>query len=293
MKSAFAKRESRSGYLFTGPAALLMLGLVIYPMIYGIFISTQKTNLIDSWEYVGFKFYRQLLTDPAFISTLTIAGSFAFCVVVGNLCVGLFLAVIVNQKIPLANVFKVILMLPWLFPEVVVALIWKWLFHPLFGLFAHVLITLNIVDTEPDVLGGEKSAFVGVVFVCIWKGYPIVMLMMLAGMKSIPQERYEAASIDGASKWQQFTNVTLPALSPILLVAAILETAWWFKHFTIVWLMTAGGPVGKTRIISIDIYNQAFGDFNFGKAAAESVIVLIILLLVSFIYFRVLRDETE
>ena len=119
------------------------------------------------------------------------------------------------------------------------------------------------------------------------------MLMMLAGMKSIPQERYEAASIDGASKWQQFTNVTLPALSPILLVAAILETAWWFKHFTIVWLMTAGGPVGKTRIISIDIYNQAFGDFNFGKAAAESVIVLIILLLVSFIYFRVLRDETE
>ena len=167
------------------------------------------------------------------------------------------------------------------------------MFSKLFGLFAHVLITLNIVDTEPDVLGGEKSAFVGVVFVCIWKGYPIVMLMMLAGMKSIPQERYEAASIDGASKWQQFTNVTLPALSPILLVAAILETAWWFKHFTIVWLMTAGGPVGKTRIISIDIYNQAFGDFNFGKAAAESVIVLIILLLVSFIYFRVLRDETE
>jgi len=293
MKSAFAKRESRSGYFFTGPAALLMLGLVVYPLLYGFFISTQKTNLIDSWEFVGTKYYRQLLTDPAFFATLKTTGLFAFCVVLGNLCVGLLLAVIVNQKIPLANFFKVILMLPWLFPEVVVALIWKWLFNPLFGLLAHVLMITNVTKVEYDLLGKESTAFAGVVFVCVWKGYPIVMLMMLAGMKSIPQERYEAASIDGANKWQQFTNVTFPALTPIILVSAILETAWWFKHFTVIWLMTAGGPSGKTKVVSIDIYMQAFTDFNFGKAAAESVIVLIILMSVSFIYYKVLRDETE
>ncbi len=293
MKSAFAKRESRSGYIFAGPAAIFMFALVVYPMAYGIFISTQKTNLIDTWEYVGGKYYLQLISDSEFLSTLSTTGFFAACVVIGNMAVGLLLAVIVNQKIPLANFFKVILMLPWLFPEVVVALIWKWIFSPLFGLLNHFLFTFNLIEKELDILGSDRYAFAGVVFVCIWKGYPIVMLMMMAGMKNLPQERYEAASIDGASKLQQFRYVTLPGLRPIILVAMILETAWWFKHFTIIWLMTGGGPAGKTEVVSIDVYLQAFTNFNFGKAAAESVIILVILMLASFIYARVLRDETE
>jgi ABC-type sugar transport system permease subunit len=293
MKSAFAKRESRSGYIFAGPAAIFMFALVVYPMAYGIFISTQKTNLIDTWEYVGGKYYLQLISDSEFLSTLSTTGFFAACVVIGNMAVGLLLAVIVNQKIPLANFFKVILMLPWLFPEVVVALIWKWIFSPLFGLLNHFLFTFNLIEKELDILGSDSYAFAGVVFVCIWKGYPIVMLMMMAGMKNLPQERYEAASIDGASKLQQFRYVTLPGLRPIILVAMILETAWWFKHFTIIWLMTGGGPAGKTEVVSIDVYLQAFTNFNFGKAAAESVIILVILMLASFIYARVLRDETE
>ncbi len=292
-KSAFAKRESRSGMIFTIPAALIMLGLVVYPMLYGFFISTQKSNLIDKWEFVGAKYYIQLLTDADFYGTLKTTAIFAGCVVIGNLFVGLLLAVLVNQKIPLMNIFKVILMLPWLFPEVVVALIWKWLFSPLFGMFNYVLFSLDLIDAEVDVLGQPGSAFAGVVFVCIWKGYPIVMLMMMAGMKNIPHERYEAAAIDGANKWQQFLNVTLPGLMPVLLVASILETAWWFKHFTIVWLMTGGGPAGATELISVDIYLQAFTNFNFGRAAAESVIILFLLMVVSFIYSRVLRDESQ
>ncbi len=292
-KSAFAKRESRSGMIFTIPAALVMLGLVVYPMLYGFFISTQKSNLIDKWEFVGAKYYIQLLTDAEFFGTLKTTAIFAGCVVIGNLFVGLLLAVLVNQKIPLMNIFKVILMLPWLFPEVVVALIWKWLFSPLFGMFNYVLFSLDLIDAEVDVLGQPGTAFAGVVFVCIWKGYPIVMLMMMAGMKNIPHERYEAAAIDGANKWQQFLNVTLPGLMPVLLVASILETAWWFKHFTIVWLMTGGGPAGATELISVDIYLQAFTNFNFGRAAAESVIILFLLMVVSFIYSRVLRDESQ
>ena len=293
MRSAFAKRESRSGYIFAGPAALFMFALVVYPMVYGIFISTQRTNLIDDWEFVGAKYYLQLISDSEFFSTLGTTGLFAALVVAGNMTVGLLLAVIVNQKIPLANFFKVILMLPWLFPETVVGLIWKWIFSPLFGLLNHALMSFNLIQTETDILGRENTAFAGVVFVCIWKGYPIVMLMMMAGMKNIPQERYEAASIDGANKWQQFRHITLPGLRPIILVAVILETAWWFKHFTIIWLMTGGGPAGKTEVVSIEIYLQAFTNFNFGRAAAESVIILIILMIASFIYSRVLRDESE
>ena len=293
MKSAFAKRESRSGMIFAGPAALFMFALVIYPMAYGMFISTQKTNLIDEWEFVGAKYYLQLISDSEFYQTLSTTTAFAACVVIGNMVLGLLLAVIVNQKIPLVNFFKVILMLPWLFPEVVVGLIWKWIFSPLFGLLNHFLFTFNLIETETDVLGKETTAFIGVVFVCIWKGYPIVMMMMMAGMKNIPQERYEAAAIDGANQWQQFRHITLPGLKPIILVAIILETAWWFKHFTIIWLMTAGGPAGRTEVVSLEIYLQAFTNFNFGRAAAESVIILAILMIVSLFYARALRDESE
>ena len=293
MKSAFAKRESRSGMIFAGPAALFMFALVIYPMAYGMFISTQKTNLIDEWEFVGAKYYLQLISDSEFYQTLSTTTAFAACVVIGNMVLGLLLAVIVNQKIPLVNFFKVILMLPWLFPEVVVGLIWKWIFSPLFGLLNHFIFTFNLIETETDVLGKETTAFIGVVFVCIWKGYPIVMLMMMAGMKNIPQERYEAAAIDGANQWQQFRHITLPGLKPIILVAIILETAWWFKHFTIIWLMTAGGPAGRTEVVSLEIYLQAFTNFNFGRAAAESVIILAILMIVSLFYARALRDESE
>jgi len=117
--------------------------------------------------------------------------------------------------------------------------------------------------------------------------------MMMAGMKNIPQERYEAAAIDGANKWQQFRHITLPGLKPIILVAIILETAWWFKHFTIIWLMTGGGPAGRTETVSLEIYLQAFTNFNFGRAAAESVIILLILMIASLIYARVLRDDSE
>jgi ABC-type sugar transport system permease subunit len=293
MASAFKKRESRSGYFFTLPALLVVFSLIIYPLGYAIFISTQRTNLISEWEFVGARYYAQLLTDPEFLNSLKISLVFAFFVVVGNFVVGLLLAVILNQKIKFATFFKIILMLPWLLPEVVVALIWKWLFNPTYGLINYILNTIGLIDSDVSWFDSSTSALAGVIFVATWKGYPIVMIMMLAGMKNIPQERYEAAAVDGASRLQQFRHITLPGLRPIFLVTLILETAWWFKHFTIIWLMTSGGPAGATQVVSIDIYQQAFANFNFGLAAAESVIILSILLTASYIYSRAIRDDND
>jgi ABC-type sugar transport system permease subunit len=293
MASAFKKRESRSGYFFTLPALLVVFSLIIYPLGYAIFISTQRTNLISEWEFVGARYYAQLLTDPEFLNSLKISLVFAFFVVVGNFVVGLLLAVILNQNIKFATFFKIILMLPWLLPEVVVALIWKWLFNPTYGLINYILNSIGIIDSDVSWFDSSASALAGVIFVATWKGYPIVMIMMLAGMKNIPQERYEAAAVDGASRLQQFRHVTLPGLRPIFLVTLILETAWWFKHFTIIWLMTSGGPAGATKVVSIDIYQQAFANFNFGLAAAESVIILSILLAASYIYSRAIRDDND
>jgi len=293
MKSAFKKRESRSGYFFTLPTLIIVFSLIIYPLGYALFISTQKTNLVNEWEFVGARYYAELLTDADFISSLKISFTFAFFVVAGNFIVGLLLAVILNQKLKFATVFKIILMLPWLLPEVVVALIWKWLFNPTYGLINYILNTVGLIDSDVSWFDSSTSALAGVIFVAVWKGYPIVMIMMLAGMKNIPAERYEAAAIDGATRIQRFRHITLPGLRPIFLVTCILETAWWFKHFTVIWLMTSGGPAGATKVVSIDIYQQAFGNFNFGKAAAESVIILSILLAASYFYSRAIRDDNE
>lgn len=248
---------------------------------------------MDEWKFVGLNYYGRILTDPDFIRSLRISFTFAACVVLGNLIVGLFLAVILNQSLRFGTFFKIVLMLPWLFPEVVVALIWKWLFNPTYGLINYILNSLGLIHEDVSWFDSGTTAMMGVIFVAIWKGYPLVMLMMMAGMKNIPSERYEAAAIDGANKWEQFRFVTLPSLTPIILVACILETAWWFKHFTIIWLLTSGGPSGATNVVSIDIYQQAFGSFAFGRAAAEAVVVLLILSVASFIYSKVLRDETE
>lgn len=293
MATAFKKRESRSGYFFTLPALLVVFSLIIYPLAYAIFISTQRTNLISEWEFVGVRYYAELLTDAEFLNSLKISLVFAFFVVVGNFVVGLLLAVILNQQIKFVTFFKIILMLPWLLPEVVVALIWKWLFNPTYGLINYILNSIGVIDSDVSWFDSSTSALAGVIFVATWKGYPIVMIMMLAGMKNIPQERYEAAAVDGASRLQQFRHITLPGLRPIFLVTLILETAWWFKHFTIIWLMTSGGPAGATKVVSIDIYQQAFANFNFGLAAAESVIILSILLAASYIYSRAIRDDND
>jgi multiple sugar transport system permease protein len=293
MKSAFAKRESRSGYLFAMPAGLLVISLVIYPLTYGIFISFFKTDLIANWKFVGLRYYHQILSNSDFFASLRISATFAFLVVLGNLSIGLLLAVILNQKIRFATAFKVILMLPWLLPEVVAALIWKWLFNPTYGLINYILQSLNIIHSNVAWLDTGRSAFAGVVFVAIWKGFPMVMILMTAGLKNIPAERYEAASIDGANRWQQFRYISLPGLMPILLITCILETAWWFKHFTIIYLLTAGGPNGATTVASIDIYNNAFRDFDWGRASAEAVVILLLLSGVSFVYSKALRDESQ
>ena len=293
MKTAFKKREARSGYIFALPAGLLVISLVIYPLTYGIFISFFKTNLIDSWEFVGLRYYKQILTNHDFLQSIKVSATFAFFVVVGNLIVGLLLAVILNQKIRFATAFKVILMLPWLLPEVVAALIWKWLLNPTYGLVNYLLQTAGLIKRDVSWFDSGRSAFTLCVFVAIWKGFPIVMIMMSAGLKNIPSERYEAAAIDGANKWQQFRYISIPGLMPIILVMAILETAWWFKHFTIIWLLASGGPAGATTVVSIDIYTQAFQNFAFGRASAEAVVILVLLLAVSGLYSKVLRDESE
>jgi multiple sugar transport system permease protein len=293
VKKSYAYSSSWSGYWFILPALLTMLVLIAYPLLYGVYISGFNTNLLNKWDFVGLKYYIQILSDTEFLNKIWITLKYAALVVAGNFVVGMSLALLLNREIKFRLLFRAILILPWLFPDVVVALLWKWLYNPLYGLFNYLLQSMHLIKTPIEWLDSQHFALFGVAIASVWKGYPLVMIMLLAGLQSISKDLYEAAEIDGCNKWQLFRHITIPGLMPVTLVVLILETVWWFKHFTIVWLLTAGGPINVTSVVSIDIYRTAFQSFQFGRASAMAVIVFVICLLMSYVYRRLLETNDQ
>ena len=278
-------------YFFIGPALLALVALVVYPLLYGVYISFFKTNLANKWDFVGLKNYISVFSDGVFVKQLGVTLKFTAIVVLAHFIIGIFLAMLLNQSRPGITFFRTILVLPWLMPEVVIALIFKWIMNPLYGLLNYGMQLLGLSEGGVSWLGDTKYAFISVVLVCIWKGYPLVMLNALAALQSVSTDIYEAAKVDGANKIQTFFRIILPSIKPVLATTLILDTVWWFKHYTIVYLMTKGGPGSDTSIVSIEIYKQAFDYFNFGKAASMSVVVFFVCLIISKLYRRFLDNE--
>lgn len=278
-------------YFFIGPALLALVALVVYPLLYGVYISFFKTNLANKWDFVGLKNYISVFSDGVFVKQLGVTLKFTVIVVLAHFIIGIFLAMLLNQSRPGITFFRTILVLPWLMPEVVIALIFKWIMNPLYGLLNYGMQLLGLSEGGVSWLGDTKYAFISVVLVCIWKGYPLVMVNALAALQSVSTDIYEAAKVDGANKIQTFFRIILPSIKPVLATTLILDTVWWFKHYTIVYLMTKGGPGSDTSIVSIEIYKQAFDYFNFGKAASMSVVVFFVCLIISKLYRRFLDNE--
>ena len=173
------------------------------------------------------------------------------------------------------------------------ATIWLWLLEPQFGVVNFLLRALGVVDAPVAWLGEPRLAFASVVMVDVWRGVPFVMLLMLAGLQTIPQDQYEAASIDGANAWQRFRFVTLPNLKYLLVVASTLDIINTIRHYDIIGVMTGGGPAGATEVLPVLLYNTAFRGNRFGDAAAIGVALLAIVLAFSLVYLRITRPERE
>lgn len=286
-----ASRQELNGYIFCFPLVALLVLMVLYPLCYGIYISFFKTNLVAKWDYVGLKYYISAFTSPDFQEQLLVTLKFTLGVVAGHFVIGMLLAVLLNRNFKGRIAFRIILLLPWLFPDSVIALLFKWIFNPVYGVFNQIMMQLGVIDQEISWLGTSDYALACVIWVCIWKGFPMIMMMILAGLQSISTDVVEAARIDGASGLKVFRYVTLPFLRPVLMVTLVLDTIWWFKHYTLVWVLTGGGPGNDTALVSIGIYKLAFDQFNFGKAAAFSVIIFLICLVIGLIYRRLLDRE--
>ena len=283
-------RSHFAAYLFIGPALLAIIALIIYPLLYGVYLSFFNTNLVNKWEFVQFRYYIQALTGTDFYKTVLLTFRFMLLVVLGHFLIGYLLAGTLNKEFPGRLIFRIIFMLPWLFPETVVALLFSWIFNPVYGVVNTTLKGLGIIRENISFFGSGQYAFYSTVFVCIWKGFPLVMTMILAGMQSVPEELYEAARIDGANRRNQTIHVTIPTLKPVLATTLILDSVWWFKQYTLVNTLTGGGPGTATSIISLSVFKTAFESLRFGKASAMAVLVFFLCFGMSKIYRAVLKD---
>ena len=283
--------NQRPGYAFVAPVVLLMAGLVVYPMLYGLYISFFNTNLVSRWNFVGLRYYKEAFTDPGFDQSVGLTLVFMILVVAGHFIIGFYLATQLNKSFRGRIGYRIIFMLPWFFPEAVVALLFTWILNPMYGIMNSILNSLGLISSNVSWLGSKELAFPTVVAVCIWKGFPLVMTMILAGLQTIPGELYEAAEIDGVGKFAQFRYVTIPSLKPILKTVLILDSVWWFKQYTLVYTMTAGGPGTSTNLISLSVYGTAFNDLRFGKGAAWCILVFLICYVINLILKGVIKDD--
>ncbi|HZI14646.1 MAG TPA: sugar ABC transporter permease, partial [Myxococcus sp.] len=301
--------DNRDAYLYIAPAMLGMLVLVFFPFFYGITLSFTDSNLYNSGQsltdiWVGLRNYAEILGDfniakraqdgslvfnyLNFYYTLFFTVVWTVTNVVIGVTVGLVLALMLNvQGLALRPVYRVLLILPWAMPNYITALIWKGMFHQQFGVINHVL----------RMFGGQGlawfdtpvSAFATVLATNGWLSFPFMMVVSLGALTSIPGELYEAARVDGASRWQQFTAITLPALKPALVPAIILSVVWTFNQFNVIFLVSEGEPSNSTEILITQAYKFAFQRYRYGYAAAYSTVIFGILLLYSLVQNRMSR----
>ena len=253
---------------FIAPLLIIMLGLIFWPFLNAIYISFTVRNIRRVEVFVGLANYMRLLEDADYIAAVGNTIKFTVFSVVLKLIVGMIIALLLNSRIPFRSILTGLMLLPWIVPEVVTAMAWRSIYDPIFGGLNPILQGLGLIDRRVGWLSEPNLALPSVIAVNIWKGIPFFTLLILAGLKAIDRELYEAAEVDGADAFDKFRHITLPGLKYVLAVTLLLSTISTFNSFGIVYLMTGGGPGGATRLYSILAYEKAIAGLRFGPGAA-------------------------
>ncbi len=288
---AFARRRLY-GYAFVAPVFLFLCAIIVFPLGHAFWTSLQRVRGLRS-TFVGFDNYARVLADDAFWHSLSISFAFTGVAVALHMVLGLALALLLDELRSARAALRIAFLTPWMVAPAVGATIWLWLLEPQFGVVNYLLRAAGMIDAPLAWLGEPGPAFASVVAVDVWRGVPFVMLLMLAGLQTVPPEQYEAAAMDGASAWQRFRFVTLPNLRYLLIVATTLDVINTIRHYDIIGVMTAGGPAQATEVLPVLLYNTAFRGNRFGEAAAIGVLLLLIVLALSTFYMRVTRVGSE
>ncbi|QHN49591.1 ABC transporter permease subunit [Geobacillus stearothermophilus] len=242
-------------------------------------------------NFVGLKHYKDSFSDMRLWKALWNTTFFTVVSVAIELVLGLGIALLINKAFFGRGLVRATILIPWAIPTAVSALMWKFLYDGQNGIVAHYFETIGLVDRMGDLLTTEAGAMFAVIFADVWKTTPYMALLLLAGLQTIPSSLYEAASIDGATKWQQFTQITLPLLKSSILVALLFRTLDAFRVFDLIYVLTGGGPANSTETISILAYKVMFSQTNFGAGSALAVVVFLCVAIISMIYIKWLGKD--
>jgi multiple sugar transport system permease protein len=275
------------GLLFALPALVVLFMLIAYPVAYTGVLSV--TN--NDGELVGLNNFAAVLkprvTTQAFLNTIVwVAGSIVFQVILG-----IATAVLLNQNFRGRGILRAITLIPWVIPGIVAATTWAWMFHTEFGIINYMLTGPGIIEKPIGWLTNKDTVLPVLIAINVWKLFPFVAIMVLAGLQSIPNDLYEAARVDGANFWDEVWHVMLPSVRPVIVAVTLLLVIWGLNAITIIYAITKGGPANKTLITPIQIFRTAFESVQFNQAAALSVMFFAVVIVIVFIYIRALASN--
>ncbi|NEO62118.1 MAG: sugar ABC transporter permease [Moorea sp. SIO4G2] len=274
-----AAQEQRTGWLLVTPALLLLLLVYGYPILRSFWLSLFTKNLGTQLQPVfsGLNNYGRMMGDGRFWHSLWNTVIFTSVSVALELVLGIAIALILNQTFKGRGIVRTIAILPWALPTALIGLVWAWMFNDQFGVWNDILLRLGIIQDGINWLGYPTTAMMAVIAADVWKTTPFISILLLAGLQSIPQDLYEAYALDGATPWQSFKEITLPLLTPQILISLLFRFAQAFGVFDLIKVMTGGGPGGATEVVSLYIYTTVMDYLDFGYGAALVVVTFLIL----------------
>lgn len=269
------------------PATLALLAIIAYPLLYGFYLSLTDANPLSlERAFIGLENYGNIFDDSVYQNSLWLTIRFTAIIVAIEFPLAMMLALMLNEPIRGRAIYRAMLLIPWVMPNVVAAIIWRWIYSPDFGLLNFVLAELRIIDAYLSFTGDPNRALPAVIAVSVWKGIPFSTVVLLAGLQAVPADLYEAARVDGASAWQRFRDITIPGMLPIIVIVLVLRAVWSFNSFDLVYVLTGGGPGWATQLLSIYVYLSSFQYQQLGYGAAMAVTMLLILAIPVAIFVR-------
>lgn len=282
------------GVMLIAPTVLIFCAVIVYPLVSALYLSLFRifTPTLQG-GFVGFANYTALAGSPEFWRSLLNNFIWTIFTLALQVVFGVLAALMLNQAMVFRSLARSLILFPYFVSTVVAVLVWRWLFNDLYGILNHTMMWAGILSMPLDWLGSMPNAMVSVVLVGAWKYFPFVVIAVLARLQTIPEQLYEAATIDGAGAWGRFWDVTLPQLKDVLVVVILLRAIWDFKEFDLIYLLTGGGPIISTQTLPLMVYKEAFGLNEMGRAAAVAVAMMVVMLAFMLVYFRALRSRGE
>lgn len=294
LKASFS-RGKLTAYFYILPSGFFLFVVLGFPIIYSVFMSFQKytleTLVSRHTEFIWFKNYSDVLSDPGFMIALKHSLVFTVSSILFQFAIGLGLAILFNRAFPLSNVMRGLLLTGWQIPSVVTGTLFLFLFNLDYGLINFVLTALHITSEPIGWIVRADTALPAVIIANIWLGIPFNVILLSAGVAGLPEDVYEAATVDGANGIQKLIYITIPLLKSTILAVLMLGFIYTLRVFDLIWIMTKGGPGNATEVLPTFAYRLSFINFNFGRSAAVSVIMLLILLGAAILYLRAITKE--